>query len=303
MLNTLKNIGFIFLVMVISIGIYWFLYLDKSESQDALDQALNILGEKLLAMVPEKEGREGVEITYKQFMENADQQKIPSESIEKMAAQILNLSNEQKKLTPEQAKEIIRASQYAPVIGPAKSSGYSVASNTHPKAGLPKPPSPQALEDLGKRIRIIAQFNQDFKKELKAEQQDKMQEFQFRIDNDLRIRMDRTLKNKIHQREYQRLARDLRSLEKKQILVWQSLPNDSFKNYWELHSQKFDSLQQVQNLNDQFNLQKEMENLSFLEIEISEICPEIDADSESVKVNISSSGGNATVTTRCTNTR
>ena len=217
MLNALKNIGFIFLVMVISIGIYWFLYLDQSENQDALDHALNILGEKLMAMVPEKEGREDVEITYKQFMEKADQQKVTPESIEKMAAQILNLSNEQRKLTPEQAKEIIRASQYAAALVPVGNNDYSVVSTNPEIAKLPVPPSPQTLENLGKRIRIIAQFNHDFKKEMQQAHQEQLKKLQFRIDNDLRIRMDRKLKNEIYQREYQRLARELRSLEKKKI--------------------------------------------------------------------------------------
>lgn len=294
MLNALKNIGFIFLVMVISIGIYWFLYLDKSESQDALDHALNILGEKLLAMVPEKEGREDVEITYKQFREKADQQKVTPESIEKMAAVILNLSNEQKELTPEQAKEIIRASQYAAVLAPAGPGGYLVSGKAPEITKLPEPPSPEALEDLGERIRIIAHFNQEFNKELEAEHEEKLKEFQFTIDNDLRIRMDRTLKNRIGQREYQQLARELKALEKQKILVWKSLPNDSFQNYWELHSQQLDTLQKLQEFHNQFgmsqfNFQTEKEKLKNLNIEIDNPCPEIEPDSVIVTVTTSTS--------------
>ena len=53
MRKALKNIGFFFLALIITAGIYLVVYLDKEAKQDILGYSLSMIGSEFMAMIPD----------------------------------------------------------------------------------------------------------------------------------------------------------------------------------------------------------------------------------------------------------
>lgn len=106
MINLLKKIAFFILIMTISIGFYWVLYLDKDSKQDSLEYALRLIGNDLLAKVEDTDDRRIVQNRYDEFLKSAQDKKIPPEKIEEIAVKILNLSRAETTLTTDDAEKL-----------------------------------------------------------------------------------------------------------------------------------------------------------------------------------------------------
>ena len=53
MWKAFKNMWILLLVLIVSTGIYWLVYMDKESKGDALEYALLLLGNDLMAKVPD----------------------------------------------------------------------------------------------------------------------------------------------------------------------------------------------------------------------------------------------------------
>ncbi|MDW7682333.1 MAG: hypothetical protein SCK70_17345 [bacterium] len=90
--KALKNIGVFVIAISLTAVIFWLVFLDKESQEIVLEHSLNMLGNKLLAMVPEGAEKGGVKQMYDNFVKQASAREVEPEQVEQVAASILNLS-------------------------------------------------------------------------------------------------------------------------------------------------------------------------------------------------------------------
>ena len=115
MWKAFKNIVILFLILIVSAGIYWLVYLDKESKGDVLEYAMSLLGNDLMAMVPESIDKKEVRERYDELVSHAKQQKIEPAQLETLASNIMNLRNSQRTITPQQAEAILHFSTSTPL--------------------------------------------------------------------------------------------------------------------------------------------------------------------------------------------
>ncbi|UCE05062.1 MAG: hypothetical protein JSW07_15765, partial [bacterium] len=203
MSKALKNIGFFLVTIVITAVIFWLVFIDKESKQNVLEYSLGLLGEKLMAMVPEGEGKEPVKKLFDDFIEQAKQKEVPPEKIENVAATILNLSNMDTMVTAKEAEAILKLSLAEPVkIERVIPDTIETAILEKPPqfiAVVPEPPkhtkkrSPEEWLILGERIKSAYEFNSEMQKAL-GEQHEKFQapqlSMKYHVEDGLRIAID-----------------------------------------------------------------------------------------------------------------
>ena len=110
--ETLKKTVFaIFIVAVIAVVSIW-QYSDQSSKQTVLEESLDLLGNKLLAMVPPGNSKATLAEVYDNFKQKAIAGLVGEQEVEQVAANILNASNTETELTPRQAQAIIVGQPY-----------------------------------------------------------------------------------------------------------------------------------------------------------------------------------------------
>jgi len=113
--KALKNIGFFLVTIILTAAIFWLVFIDKESKQDVLEYSLGLLGQKLMAMMPDSSNTKPVQALYEDFVEKARKKEVPPEKIENVAATILNLSNIDTVVTPKEMEAIIKFSLAEPI--------------------------------------------------------------------------------------------------------------------------------------------------------------------------------------------
>ncbi len=221
MWEAFRKIGFFLAVLIISAGIYFVFYADEDVQQDVLEYSLNLMGDKLLAMVPE--GSEKIKLTqlYNGFKERAIQGNVAPEQIEHVAANILNVSNSETSLTPQQAEGIFRAAMIAPRLEIS-----ILPRNTDSPKGPPPQkrfPRSKSMEILGGRLITMFEFNEHIHiamKEHEVKRRQISRQIRYHVQNGLKLKLDSNLKEQMELKEFRNLAKELRHLEQEQLLDW-----------------------------------------------------------------------------------
>ena len=215
MLNAFKKLGFFAIVLILTAAIFLLVFLDKKSKQDVLEYSLSLLGNDLLAMVPEGEGKKPVQELYDMFLQKASQGKVEPKQVEYVAANIMNLSNTESEITPEQAEAILKLSLSSPErierTGEDKSEPIMEESFF----------SPKKAKSLGERLNKLHKFNNEMKKTMKdhvSKQGKRQQQLHYRIEQDLTIAMDTNLKAEFNREEFKRMMKELKQLEKERLL-------------------------------------------------------------------------------------
>ena len=264
MWNALKKIGFSLVVLILTAAIFWLFFLDKQSKQDALEYSLSLLGDDLMAMVPEGTGKKPVQELYNSFLQKARQGKVESKQVEYVAANIINLSNTETEITPEQAEAILQLSLSSPER--IERMGEELPEPIMEESHF----SLEERKSLGERLKTLYEFNSEMKEAMKdyAPKQEKRQrQIHYRIEGDLKIAMDTDLKAELNRDKFKRMAKELKQLEKERMLEWK----DNFAQELE---------QEMENLSVELASLKELTELSQLEaLESLEFIPFIDADS------------------------
>ena len=90
MIKKIRDLSFtIVLIFLIAIGIYWIM---EQLQNDYLDQYINILGEKLISMVPESSEKRALSEMFDQFKTKIEKNEVSPEQVEKIAADIFNFT-------------------------------------------------------------------------------------------------------------------------------------------------------------------------------------------------------------------
>lgn len=227
----LRTLGFFLLVAIITLGIFLLVVPNKKTQQDVLQYSLNLLGDKLLAMVPDKEDQESVKKQYDEFVAKATNKELSPEQIETVAASIINVSNSEKELSGKEAYEVIKVTE---TTEPDSVSEVETIEPSHPHSGIKRPPrplkpprwkhyEPEDWEDLGERLSSIYNINENIQRivhESMNIDSQRTAEINYQIDTGLKVAMDEKVRHKLEGKEYRLLAKELGKLEKEKMLIW-----------------------------------------------------------------------------------
>lgn len=223
MFNTLKKFGFFIVTVVLTIFIFWLVFMDKQSKTDALEYTLGLLGDKLVAMIPEESGSKNVKKKYDTFLKDARDKKVTPEQVEFVTANILNLANRDTTITQEQAEAVLNISLSAPLIVAEE------AENEYEEIQFEKRELSDRWREAGERIKTLYEFN-DQLNDTEAPEKNENPELRARIkykvvDNKLIIAMDEEIRNQTHEKKVSKLKNELKKLEEEKIILWQDSLN------------------------------------------------------------------------------
>lgn len=270
----LRNMGLFLIVIIITAIVFFIVVKNKQVKRDVLEYSLDLLGTKLFSMVPEGADKKALEEKYNAFMQKAVKREVSPEQIEVVAANILNVSNIDTTLTPQQAEAVLSISLETPLqIEIEGGEWIESRAEKAPTASVAVPAIPkkrikyEKWESLGKRISSMYEFNENMQtliRENIARHRELHRQMQYRFDTGLKLALDTNLRNKLEQREYKRLARELRQLEKEKMLDWRENFAEEMKQQMEQMRKELSSLKELRKLHKLKELQK-LEALEALE--------------------------------------
>ncbi len=254
MSKTLKKVGYLMVTVALTAVLYWLFFVDSGSKQDVLEYSLNMLGKKLMAMMPDTSNTQPVATLYDDFMARAKNKEIPPEKIELVAANILNLSKLDTVISPQEAELVIRWSLAEPVelkeVAP-DTNGHSpsVPAPSRPfrRADIP----PEQWRMIGERIRSANRFNDEYQKAMKQYREagvDPQFQYLFHVEDGLRIAIDSTMKQHFDQRKFREMQKHLHELERQRVIVWQKDLHQKIMRDMELRRKEMESLERLNQL-------------------------------------------------------
>jgi hypothetical protein len=217
MKKKLKDLGFTsILIFIIGVGIYWMIYEFKN---DGLDHYINLLGERLLAMVPKEKDKQVIEIRYEAFKQNIKDKKVNPAQVEEVAANILNMSNREDTISVEEAEGVLSFAVVEPLeikedilLGeePLPPEVTEIQAADH---------DAERWEKLEETLPSVVDFNIDIHKKVEksARLKKKMKMY---IDEDLRVFLDKDIKEILDTEKDLELQEQIIKLQEKDIIVW-----------------------------------------------------------------------------------
>ncbi len=245
----LRKIATGLLVIVISSVIFFLLVSDRKTKKEVLRPTLEALGEKLFAAVQPDSAKDDLQRDYQDFVKQAEAKEIKPEEIEKIAADILNLSIRDSMISSKDARKILAFREKTPPL-PLSHDDMTARDPSAPKT-VPwgkrlKPPLYEMNEEeLAERLqkmheveRKLQHITINIKREKNALPHDYLV---FKADSGLVVKVDMEVK-KLLQEKDRLLAQQLSELEKKKWLQWQ----DAMKEKQAQIEAKNDSLHKKQ---------------------------------------------------------
>ncbi len=230
-MKALKKIGFFLVTSALTLFIFWLLFLDKKSKNDVLEYSLNLLGDKLMRMVPDANDRAAVKNIYDKFVSQAKAEEIAPEQVEQVAANIFNLCNLDTMLTSEQAEAVMRYSLAMPLKLDRPDEKADELLATHPKRVIDLGKNAPAVKritkekwvELGQRIKELNKFNEEMKKAIQQyhwKKHEKELSTHYRIEPGLKVVIDPELRLKLEQSTNRHLTQEMNEMEEKQMLEW-----------------------------------------------------------------------------------
>jgi hypothetical protein len=184
--------------ILIAAGSYWIV---KELPTEKFDYYLDLLGQRLVELVPAQNDKEQLSAKYDQLKDRVKEKEIEPENLEKMAAAIINLSNARDTLSLKEAELLIEI---------ALDSVAEVENNRDKliEADL----SPEKWENLHNRLGIIDELDKKLEHDpvISGPRPDR----NYRVDNRLNIIIDSRERKKLENEEF------IRKLEEEKRVVW-----------------------------------------------------------------------------------
>jgi hypothetical protein len=225
-----KKTALAILVLVISSGIYMVMVDSKRLKKSVLRPTLEALGTQLFAAVQDDSDKSALKKEYEVFVSHAEQNEIPPAQIEKIAANILNLSNKDTLVSSKDAMRMI----LLPSAGLGTAHSFSDGHELPPDMGrqLPPPPPPGAYGDedepanpqeLAERLQHLQSFSNEWKKMSRRNRQvpTYRTSIAFSADSGLRVVVNSELRKVIKEKEWADIERGLHELERNRLIHWQ----------------------------------------------------------------------------------
>jgi hypothetical protein len=167
---------------------------------------------------------------YETFVSQAEQNEIPPAQIEKIAANILNLSSQDTLVSAKDAMRMI----LLPSTGMGRSQAWDERHEppSDMERGVPPPPPPgeygEASEpadpqELAERLQHLQSFSNDWKRIARRNRQfpTYRTSIAFSADSGLRVVVNSELRKVIKEKEWADMERGLRELERNRLIHWQ----------------------------------------------------------------------------------
>ncbi len=281
MWEVFRKIRFFLLVLIISAGIYLVFFAEKEVRQDVFEYSLNLMGNKLFAMVPDGVGKNKLIELYDGFKQKAKQGNVASVQIENVAASILNVSNTETSLTPQQAEGVLRSAMMTP--SPRIS---SVPHKAHKPKGPPQPTIPlksERLEALGERVKTMFEFNEQMHNAMKKQalkHREMASQIHYQVRDGLSLALDAGLRAHMDEKEFKNLAKEIMYLEREQLLEWRENLSEELEREMKEKKGELEALDEsLEELKKQQNYEALEELESLKSLEHLEYIPIINADS------------------------
>jgi len=230
-MQILRKIMFAGLVLALSTAIYALLVDLRGIKRSVLRPTLDELGARLYAAVAEDAEKEALKHRYDEFVRKAERQEIPPPQIERVAADILNLSAADSVVSSREALSLLfmppPASAAEPVEKPVD--GPPPGADIHIHINAP-PPERVDVDELAERLQRLQTFHDEYKKWAHKDRAYRAlrSSFAFTADSGLRVMVNPKLKAIMDRSSFEVMNRELALLESKQLLVWQ--PGDSLRS-------------------------------------------------------------------------
>jgi len=219
-----RDLSFVLSLFVIIIVSIYLVY-DRIK-EGTINNYLDVLGQRVLTMVPEGPQRELISAYYEKFKEDVEEKRIGPEKVEAFASRMLNLSYADTIVDPNQ---IVQALQMHTDF----SKPYYIQSPQMP--GLPdsievvaviEPNKPSTLfpefrkwQQMEVRLKAILALEENLKKQ--NEKQEAMEEsINIRIDENMRIILGNEKRELLNADESRALSEELKQLEKLKLIKW-----------------------------------------------------------------------------------
>lgn len=186
-------------IFLVAIGIYWLM---EQLQEDYMDQYLSILGDKLIAMVPEVSEKSTLKNIFDEFRFDVENDQVSPEQVEKVAAGIFNIDLLTDSLSLAEAIVLLELPEIAPPP-PVKEFDS------------------KSWRDLEQRLERVYRFEEKAKF---------VPKLRFQVDNRLNIIIDEQNKNLISQQEHQQMVLELKELEEKNAVFWISQLDESMQD-------------------------------------------------------------------------
>lgn len=180
----LKDLGIYIVVFTTIAGGIWFI---RDFQQNSLEGALDLMGEKLAEMVTDSDGRDRFAAAFENFIKRVLNDEVSPEQVETVAANIINLSNKDVKLSPDEAETILTSpaitedifseSKFAGIKAPElkvavagsliTTTAFDLARAEAFNSNFKKPASKiphHAWQEVGERLNVIFKTNEDLQK-------------------------------------------------------------------------------------------------------------------------------------------
>ncbi|MBN1465608.1 hypothetical protein JXA02_07610 [candidate division KSB1 bacterium] len=109
-MNILKNIIIAFVVLALSVGIFFLLIKDQDVKNNILRSTLEMFGDELLAMVPEGQERDALAKRIDDFILKAENNEISEEQVQVTLARALNMQMAPEKPSPQELRTLLEVS-------------------------------------------------------------------------------------------------------------------------------------------------------------------------------------------------
>ncbi len=222
--NIFKNAAVVLGVLLLSTLIYFVVSDNQQLKEDVFDRSLNLLGQQLLALLPDDQQREVVAAKWKKVIDRVDRGEVQPEQVERMAVGILNASNLDDQISIEEADMILNLAYEDP----------DVLVNSD----FPAPPSPQKafdrkiagdnlrqkLQAVGKKIETVCIFNTKIKSSCDSDPMKLkvfVQNLRYELSNGIRLNADMNFKHELNSQNFLTWKQELKKLEEERLLAWQ----------------------------------------------------------------------------------
>jgi len=268
MTKLLRNLGFFLIVAVITLAIFLLVNENQKMKQDVLEYSLDLLGGKLLAMVPDGAGKAVVKEQYDKFVAQTKNKELPPEEVEQVAANILNVTNAESTITAETALSCLTTAMESEDL-----SEEILAEDTHEARASGKiEPYPirhkskrfnkyRDWTTLGNRLSDMYVFNENMRDIIRHNVELKRnlhKNLRYQVESGIKVALDPQLKHILSNIHSPQLNAELKRLENEDLLVWREGMQKLRENMLQLEEEmrylkelkRLEALQELQHLSD-----------------------------------------------------
>ncbi len=224
MWNYVREYGPITALLVVAV-VGYLLY--DYHSETILSYSLNVIGDRLVEMVDDRDDQDVVAEAFDAFKARVFSHEVAPEQVAALAANVLNLEQRHARLTPEMATVMLEAATVMVDTVLAEGAGAGHV-EVEVRMMQPRPPeliAPKALADLGTQIQAMLAFEKAVDEMAEAENLDSdllAEHIYFGADDDLHVMLDETFQATLSPEAQAQMRAALERVEEARAVRWEA---------------------------------------------------------------------------------